>query len=277
MRGAQLPCCPSCLRQSKPGPLQPQRTSNLALRTVIKWCAAALLLCSAFGVQAGAELKKEMFQFAGQKRSYYLFIPETIESDQPAPVVLMLHGSYSDGRELTSKWIDIARRDGLILVGPNAFDWARWQIRIDTPEFMRDVIDEVARKHRIDRRRLYVFGHSGGAVYALTLGMLESEYFAGVAVYGGAWRDKSNFEALTAARRKIPVLVMVGDKDQYFPMKVVKKTVTAMEEAGHPVTLTVYRGHGHSYEDLAPVINQATWAFLKPIELEVTPHFQSYG
>ena len=131
------------------------------------------------------ELRKETFQVAGQKRSYFLFIPETIEADQPAPVVVMLHGSYSDGRELTSKWIDIARRDGLILVGPNALDWTRWQIRIDTPEFMRDVIDEVARKHRIDRRRMYVFGHSGGAVYALTLGMLESEYFAGVAVYAG--------------------------------------------------------------------------------------------
>src|SRR4030095_14001936 len=164
-----------------------------------------------------------------------------------------------------------------ILVGPNAFDWARWQIRIDSPEFIRDVIEEVARQHRIDRRRIYLFGHSGGAVYALTLGVLESEYFAGIAVYAGAWRDKSNFEALTAARRKIPVLVLVGDKDQHFPLSVVKKTVAAIEKAGHPVKLTVYRGHGHSYEDLAPIINQATWEFLRPIELEVIPHFQSYS
>ena len=69
---------------------------------------------------------------------------------------------------------------------------------------------------------------------------------------------------------------MVGDKDQHFPMKVVKKTVTAIQEAGHPVTLTVYRGHGHSYEDLAPIINKATWEFLEPIELE-TLSFQSYS
>ena len=244
---------------------------------MLKWSAAVLCLCFAISDQAAAHLSKETFASGGQKRSYYLFIPETLEADQPAPVVLMLHGSYSDGRELTSKWIDIARRDGLILVGPNAFDWTRWQIRIDTPEFMRDVIDEVARKHRIDRRRMYLFGHSGGAVYALTLGMLESEYFAGVAVYAGAWRDKSNFEALAAARRKIPVLIMVGDKDQYFPLNVVKKTVAEIQEAGHPVTLSVYRGHGHSYEDLAPIINKATWEFLEPIELEVTPHFQSYS
>ena len=33
-------------------------------------------------------------------------------------------------------------------------------------------------------------------------------------------------------------------------MEVVKKTVTAIQEAGHPVTLTVYRGHGHSYEEV---------------------------
>lgn len=239
--------------------------------------AGALLLCFAFVARAAPELKKETFEFEGRQRSYYLFIPDTVEADQPVPVAVMLHGSYSDGRELTSKWIDIAQRDGLILVGPNAFDWARWQIRIDSPEFIRDVIEEVAHKHRIDRRRIYLFGHSGGAVYALTLGVLESEYFAGVAVYAGAWRDKSNFEALTAARRKIPVLILVGDKDQHFPLTVVKKTVAAIEKAGHPVKLTVYRGHGHSYEDLAPIINQATWEFLRPIELEVTPHFQSYS
>ena len=244
---------------------------------MLKWSAALLSLCFAISVQAAPELSKETLESGGQKRSYYLFIPENIAADQPAPVVLMLHGSYSDGRELTSKWIDIARRDGLILVGPNAFDWARWQIRIDTPEFMRDVIEEVARKHRIDRRRIYLFGHSGGAVYALTLGMLESEYFAGVAVYAGAWRDKSNFDALTAARRKIPMLVMVGDKDQFFPVTTVRKTVTAIQEAGHPVSLTVIKGHGHSYADIAPRINRATWEFLKPIELEVTPHFQSYS
>jgi poly(3-hydroxybutyrate) depolymerase len=190
---------------------------------------------------------------------------------------VMLHGSYSDGRELTSKWIDIANRDGFILVGPNALDSTRWQIRVDSPEFMRDVIDDVAKKHRIDRRRMYLFGHSGGAVYALTLGMLESEYFAGVAIYAGAWQEKRNFEALTAARRKIPVLMMVGDKDQFFPISMVRKTVAALEQAGHPVSLTVFKGHGHSYEDLAPRINRATWEFLKPIELEVTPHFQSYG
>jgi poly(3-hydroxybutyrate) depolymerase len=244
---------------------------------MMKWGAAALWLCLAWTAQATPELKKETFEATGQKRSYYLFIPETIDADQPAPVVLMLHGSYSDGRELTSKWIDIANRDGLILVGPNALDSTRWQIRADSPEFMRDVIDDVAKKHRIDRRRMYLFGHSGGAVYALTLGMLESEYFAGVAIYAGAWQEKSNFEALTAARRKIPVLVMVGDKDQFFPISMVRKTVAALEQAGHPVTLIVFKGHGHSYEDLAPRINRATWEFLKPIELEVTPHFQSYG
>lgn len=157
---------------------------------MLKWSAAAVLLCLALSVRAAPALNKETFQSGAQQRSYYLFIPETLEADQPAPVVLMLHGSYTDGRELTSKWIDIARRDGLILVGPNAFDWTRWQIRIDTPEFMRDVIEEVAKKHRIDRRRLYLFGHSGGAVYALTLGMLESEYFAAVAVYRGVARQE---------------------------------------------------------------------------------------
>lgn len=70
---------------------------------------------------------------------------------------------------------------------------------------------------------------------------------------------------------------MVGDKDPFFPVNTVRKTVAAMQEAGHPVSLSVFKGRGHSYEDVAPRINRTTWEFLKPIELEVTPHFQSYS
>jgi len=246
------------------------------LRTLSSW-SFALLLAATLGAQAAPAPKKVTFESAGVKRSYYVFVPDSLEPDAPAPVMLMLHGSYGSGIDLVGQWTDIATRDGVILVGPNSIDDTVWQIRPDGPEFIRDVIDAVAREHPIDRRRMYLFGHSGGAVYALTLGMLESEYFAGVAIYAGAWREDKAYNALTAARRKIPVLLMVGDRDQFFPMKAVKRTESAIRDAGHPVSLTVFKRHGHSYEDLAPLINQTTWEFLKGIELDVTPHFQSYG
>jgi poly(3-hydroxybutyrate) depolymerase len=250
--------------------------SRRGLGVLSCWCVA-LLLAATLSAQATPSPKKVTFESAGVKRSYYLFIPESLAADQPAPVMLMLHGSYGSGIDLVGKWTDIATRDGVILVGPNSSDGTFWRLRPDGPEFIRDVIDAVAREHPIDRRRMYLFGHSGGAVYALTLGMLESEYFAAVAIYAGAWREDSAYQALTAARRKIPVLLMVGDKDQFFPMKVVKRTESAIRDAGHPVTLNVFKQHGHSYEDLAPIINKNTWEFLKVIELDVTPHFQSYG
>ena len=239
--------------------------------------AAALLLCCVFTAQATPAPKRVTFESAGLKRSYYLFIPESLKADEPAPLMLMLHGSYGSGTDLVSKWVDIATREKLILVGPNAMDWTRWQLRPDGPAFIRDVIDAVARRHPIDRRRVYLFGHSGGAVYALTLAMIESEYFAACAIYAGAWREEGNYQALTGARRKIPVLLMVGDEDQFFPMKAVKSTETAIREAGHPVSLRVFKHHGHSYEDLAPLINRTTWEFLQGIELETAPHFDSPG
>jgi poly(3-hydroxybutyrate) depolymerase len=246
------------------------------LRARLCW-SAALLLAGTLSVQAAPGPKKMTFESAGVKRSYYLFVPESLEADQPAPVMLMLHGSYGSGIDLVGKWTDIATRDGVILVGPNSIDDTVWQLRPDGPDFIRDVIDAVAREHPIDRRRMYLFGHSGGAVHALTLGMLESQYFAAVAIYAGAWRENSAYQALTAARRKIPVLLMVGDKDQFFPMKAVQRTESAIRDAGHPVTLTVFKRHGHSYEDLAPLINRTTWDFLKVIELDITPQFQSYS
>lgn len=85
-------------------------------------------------------------------------------------------------------WTGPARREKLLLVAPDSVDQVGWQIRRDGPQFICAVIAEVARQRPVDKRRLYLFGISGGAVYSLTLAMLGSDFFAAVAIFAGAWR-----------------------------------------------------------------------------------------
>ena len=145
----------------------------------------------------------ESFEFAGMKRSYSLFVP-TSSSAAPAPLIVLLHGSYGNAAAIVSWWTSLAEQEGIVLVAPDAREREAWQLRADGPQFIRAVIDEVAVKHPIDRGRIYLFGSSGGAVYSLTLSMIESQLFAATAIHAGAWRAPNEFRAVPYAKRKIP-------------------------------------------------------------------------
>jgi predicted esterase len=120
-----------------------------------------------------------------------------------------------------------------------------------------------ADRHRRGETRIYLFGSSGGAVYSLTLSMLESQLFAATAIHAGAWRAPNEFRAVPYARRKIPIAIFIGDKDEYFPLFAVRKTQSALEKAGHPVSVTVIAGHSHNYADVALEVNRSAWDFMK--------------
>jgi len=209
-------------------------------------------------------------------RDYFLFVPASIASDTPAPVLLLLHGSYSTPFDVLPQWTDVARRVGVILAAPKSIADYGWRIHDDAPALLRDIVDDIATRRPIDRRRLYLFGHSGGAVHALTLGLLESQYFAAVAVHAGAFRERGSFKVIPLARRKIPVWITIGDRDQFFMMKDVTATETALRNGGIPVVLSIIKGHDHSYADVAPSVNRTAWAFFEPIELSQPPVFVSY-
>jgi poly(3-hydroxybutyrate) depolymerase len=205
---------------------------------------------------------KESFEFAGLKRSYSLFAPQ-IAVASGAPLLVLLHGSYGNGAAIVSRWTEIAGQEGVVLAAPDAREREAWQLRADGPQFIRALIDDVAAKHAIDRGRIYLFGNSAGAVYSLTLSMLESQLFAATAVHAGAWRTPNEFRAVPHARRKIPIAMFIGDKDEYFPLFAVRKTQSALEQAGHPVSVTVLAGHSHAYARVASEVNRSAWEFMK--------------
>ena len=206
--------------------------------------------------------RADSFEFASLKRSYSLFVPPSA-ANSGAPLLVLLHGSYGNGAAIVGAWTAVAEQEGIVLAGPNAREGDAWQLRADSPEFIRALIDDVAAKHPIDRTRIYLFGNSGGAVYALTLSMLESQLFAATAVHAGAWRGPNEFRAVRYAQRKIPIAIFIGDKDEYFPLFAVRKTQSALEQAGHTVSVTVIPGHSHSYAQAAAKVNRDAWAFMK--------------
>jgi len=161
--------------------------------------AMGVLVCGFVLPCVAQKVFKNEIESHGKKRNYYLMVPEAAKPDHPAPLLLLLHGSGRNGQSLMDKWKDIGTREGIVLVAPDAINSAGWFTPDDGPDFLHDVVSQVQENYSIDPRRMYVFGHSGGASFALYMGLFESEYFAAVAIHAGALRpgDKAAVERAT--------------------------------------------------------------------------------
>jgi len=236
--------------------------------------AIVLLAVAQTALANPPKITKETIEFGGKKRAYYLYVPENLPSKPP--LILTLHGSSRDGSSLVEKWKDIADKEGFILAGPNSLNSSRWSSTDDSEDFLREIVEQLKGRYSIDPKRVFLFGHSAGAVYALNLSMSQSEYFAATAVHAGSWRSSEELNIVRLAKRKTPIAIFVGDVDQYFPIDSVKKTEELLKSNQFPVQVTIMKGHDHWYYDLAPDINRNAWAFLKQHSLDAEPKFTQY-
>ena len=211
----------------------------------------------------------------GRKRSYYLFVPDNLKA--PAPLVVLLHGSGRNGKVLIDLWKDLAEKEGFIIAGPDSEDPSAWVLGKDGPDFLHDLVEALKSKHPINPRRVYLFGHSGGAVFGLVMSTVASEYFAAVAVHAGAFRSKTEIEMISSARRKIPIAIWVGTSDPFFSVREVQATRDAFAAKNIVVQVTEIPGHNHNYYGIAGRINASAWEFLKQVELSAEPKYSQFG
>ena len=205
----------------------------------------------------------------------YLLVPETAKKAGSPPLVVLLHGSGRDGKSLVEKWEPLAKKEGVVIVGPDAVSPDGWRVPQDGPEFLYNLIEMLAVQLDIDRRRVYLFGHSAGAGHALVMALLESEYFAAVGIHAGAL-NQSAFPLIERATRKIPIGIWIGTNDALFPLKVVRATRDALKSNGFEPHMNEINGHTHWYYDRAPEINKQTWAFLRQHALAGEPKYERY-
>ncbi len=233
----------------------------------------AMLTASA--VSAAEKTVKQTFTSGGKTRTYYLFVPERAISNAPAPLLVLLHGSGRNGLSLVEQWEGLASKEGLILAGPDSTNSQMWQTLQDGPDFIHDLVEMLRAARRIDPRRIYLFGHSAGAIHALGLSLLESEYFAAAAIHAGALPEAEHAWA-DVATRKIPLAMWVGTDDPLFPVPAVRATRDFLNKQGFSVELTEIKGHTHNYYVRAGEINKSVWEFLQKQLLDADPKYQPH-
>ena len=240
----------------------------------------ALVLLLAFLVAdaaiAAKKVTKETIALGGVERTYYQVLPGEVQPGESLPFVLAFHGSGRNGDSVVETWAKLAKKQRLIVIGLDSVDRQQWQMPADGPDPVHELVEALRQKLPIESSRMNLFGHSGGAVFALRLAMFESEYFAAVAVHAGSFRTDSDFRTIQMAKRQVPVFIIVGDRDQFFPLQTVEATLEALKRAGLPAEAKIMKGHDHGYYTLATSINARAWEFLSQQRLTSEPRYEAY-
>jgi len=233
------------------------------------------LMLASFGTGAKDEITKELITSQGKTRAYYLYVPSTLKQGTPAPLIVMLHGSGRIGISLVEKWKDLAKKEGFIIAGPDSSNPRGWGSPQDGPDYLHDLVEELKTKYSINPRRVYLFGHSAGASFALEMSLMESQYFAATAIHAGALQ-RDELDLIDLAKRKIPMHIQVGDSDQFFSLKAVRATRDALNEKGFATVLVEIAGHDHNYYDTAAKTNNSAWEFLQKYQLDAEPIYRKF-
>ena len=224
--------------------------------------SVVVILALAASGNAAEKITKETVTSQGTERTYYLFVPDSGQGT-------------SRRRSLSCCTAPVATERSWSSIGS---PWRRRKassLPVQTPSSAtggacatmgRCCCGTSSKRCRRTTRwtgeRMYVFGHSAGAIHGISMGVLESEYFAAVAVHAGAV-SPSVVPYIARAPRKIPIAVWVGTNDSSFPVRQVRESLELLNRQEFNVELTEIKGHTHYYYGRSSEINKAVWAFLQ--------------
>jgi predicted esterase len=193
--------------------------------------------------------------------SYHLFAPAP---STVSPAILLLHGAGDDAGNFIHAWMGLAKKESVVLIAPQLDRNPKFE-DVALPAF-RCIIGDAAKFAPIDPKRIYIFGHSAGGYLAYDGATLDSQFYAAVAVH--AMEINSDYTGIVSkAKRKTPIAIYIGDRDEFFSLERVRKTRDLLIHAGFPVHYVELKKHGHDYYYLSDQINLDAWNFLKDKQL----------
>ena len=189
--------------------------------------------------------------YAGEGRalSYQLYLPADYESRREWPVILYLHGASLRGSKVAR-----VTRYGLprmlkkrtdfpfIVISPQCPAGESWEhLTVE----LTGLLDEIARRYRVDEDRVYLTGISLGGGGAWHLAAQHPERFAALAPLCG-YGDP----ALAPAYKDLPVWIFHGALDRQVPVSISDEMAAAIRRAGGKVKYSRYPRENHNIVEM---------------------------
>ncbi|SFI94651.1 alpha/beta hydrolase family protein [Jannaschia pohangensis] len=176
----------------------------------------------------------------------------------PHPVVFLMHGAGRDGHSMIDMWYETAMEHGIVLVAPDFDSVPGWNTSFPDPRSASDVLDHAATMHDIDPDRIYLFGHSRGAIGAQVWANRFEGPWRAVAVHAGTLTARN----VGPVENGLPIRHYLGSSDRIFPFGEAIEGGAAMAAAGHPFELVRLEGHNHWFYERGEDIAAHAWQWL---------------
>lgn len=165
-----------------------------------------------------------------RERSYILYVPDSVDWEQPVPLVLVFHGGTGNAQSalVMSGFNEIADQNGFIVAYPNGtgrlsddklLTWNggdccayAQEEDIDDVGFVRALVSQLEAKVAIDRQRIFAAGLSNGALLSQRLACEAADIFAAVAPVAGTL----NFSPCQPTQ-PVSIIAFHGTADQHIP------------------------------------------------------------
>lgn len=196
--------------------------------------------------QLRVERKTYEFKEAGREMEYALFVPSGYDKAKPAPLVVALHGLYSNPQQIIRYpgLTNLAETGGYIVVAPMGYNTRGWygakglvKGQANDPANLselseRDVMNvlEIVRKdYAVDPDRIYLLGHSMGGGGTLHLAIKHPDVWAALAPIAPATaRPATDVQQI----KHLPVILVQGAKDAMVRVERVRPWAEQMKRLG---------------------------------------------
>jgi len=198
-----------------------------------KYETVAFFLATAAAMSVGnGATEKRTVSHLGSERPYWLHLPKGESTGEPRPLVIALHGAFTDGKitEGLTGFSALADEKGFVVVYPEAnplggigiWDYVAPPVSRPSPERMahgRDdvgylaaMLDGLVAEGIADPRRVYVTGISNGAMMANRLAVDLGDRIAAIAPVAGTGLKVGALFA--KPKRAMPVIYFHGTEDK---------------------------------------------------------------
>ena len=200
----------------------------------LRGAVLAVLVVAPLPALAASPYEQDQVRWLGEMRHIAFFAPPS--AGEKSPLLLVLGEPGRGARYALDSWRGAAEREGFVVASVSSQTGNQWRAPHDGPGLLRAMVQRIAGRHAVDRRRVYLFGYGFGSGFALAMGALQPRYFAAAAGFDGDVLPGS-LRALGQLERELPVYIFHSKRYPQFDVDALGRTAAELQELGARATV----------------------------------------
>lgn len=211
-----------------------------------------------FAGRTGDMERHHLLAAAGEIMPYRVYVPTAYAPSAPTPLVIALHGLGGNEDSFFDAYarqpVALAERHGFLMAAPLGYrpdgfygaavgpaDAAARRRAALSEQDVLEVVRLMKTHYNVDDGRVYLIGHSMGAIGAWHLASTHRDQWAALGLFAG-----TGSPSLADGMKHIPQIVVHGDADPTVNVSGSRVMVAELKKLGAPVTYLEVPGGNHT-------------------------------